>query len=125
MQTDLIRRICDLSERANVWFQATRPAVTTGPDGRPAPSPVVQLHGLLHGLPAGTLYTLLVIMLVGRGDLCPLDDFLDNYWRVSNDFARPWAAVAYMADLENLAIYLAAGVLALEATGFDEARLLQ
>jgi hypothetical protein len=120
----LISRICVLSEQANAWFQDRRRAATAGLDGRPASSPDVELHHLLHSLSPATIYTVLVIMLVGRGDLCPLDDFLDNYWRVSNDFARPWAAAAYMADMENLAIYLEEGVGALETVGVDVGGLL-
>lgn len=94
------------------------PVVSPGEDSGPPPPEKKKLRDLLASLPEDVIYTLVLLMYLGRGDF-GTDDLAKHYETVKQKFAKPdWAASQLMGKAP-LADYLSDGMAELKKSGID------
>ena len=99
------------------------PLVHPGEESGPPPPEEKKLRQLLARLPADTVYKLLLIMSLGRGDF-DTTDLGSRYEELKERFEKPEQAAAQMVAKPGLADYLADGLDELKKNDIDADTLL-
>ena len=81
------------------------PMIRAGEDSGPPPPEDAQIQALLKSLPEDQLYTLILLMYVGRGDFSA-DRLLPAYQTMKETFPSKELAIAQMTGRKTLAEYL-------------------
>jgi hypothetical protein len=122
----IIDRVCALADAVWAHWDAERrkrcptyPFCDLMADLGPPPPQEKELRDFLTSLRPGTLYALVVLMYLGRGDLETGDDLLAEYERASNLCHKPAQAVEVLLSKVSLASSLRAGVEKLARAGRD------
>ena len=122
----IIDRVCALADAIGAHQDAERrkrcptyPFCDLMADLGPPPPQEQELQDFLTSLSPGTLYALVVLLYLGRGDIEPADDLLAEYERASNLCHQPAQAVEGLLSKVSLASSLRAGVEKLARAGRD------
>lgn len=94
------------------------PIVPSEDDSLPSPPQDAELRSLFDGLPPDTIYAILLVMYLGRGDF-RASDLESNLARVRKTFPHPQWAAAQMLSKASLADYLADGLAELKKANMD------
>lgn len=90
------------------WYP-TYPVISPGEEGPPSPKEEKELRKLLRSLPEETIYRLILIMYLGRGDF-GADDLAGSYEALKQTFGKPEWAASQMMEKAPLAQYLSDGL---------------
>src|SRR4051812_43730431 len=94
------------------------PFIKLGENDGPHPPEEEALRDLFSNLPEKTIYQLLLIMYLGRGDYST-DDLAGRYEDLRHKFEKPEWAVSQMMEKTPLAEYLRDGLDELMKSGID------
>jgi hypothetical protein len=94
------------------------PMITPGEDSGPPPPEKKRLRDLLGNQPEEVIYSLVLIMYLGRGDF-GAEKLAEQYEEVKKRFAKPEWAVAQMMEKAPLGDYLRDGLAELSKAGID------
>ena len=126
-----IEEVISLSEEIQAYWEAELPKrhpdypfVHSGEDSGPPPPSEERLKELLENLPKEVIYTLALIMYVGRGDF-GTDDLAGHYKEVKRMFDKPTAAIRQMMQKSLLADHLRDGLDELRKSGVDVDHLVE
>lgn len=118
-------KVIDLSTAIDNYWNAELPkrhphypVVSPGEDSGPPPPESLQLENLLRGLSKDDVYTLTLLMHLGRGDFGP-ENLTANYEALKKRFPKPDRAIAQLIGKASLADYLTDGMAELEKNGLD------
>lgn len=89
------------------------PVISLTQKGPPPPKEERELRNVFRSLPSETIYQLLLVMYLGRGDF-GADDLSGSYEALKQTFDKPERAVSQMMEKAPLADYLSDGLLELE-----------
>ena len=109
-------RAIDLSRKVRDYYAAelpkrhpNYPLVGLDEESVPPPPEEMELRDFFATLSEDTIYQLILIMYLGRGDF-GTDDLADYYETLNDTFVDPNHAVSQMMDKAPLADYLADGI---------------
>jgi hypothetical protein len=85
------------------------PVVSPAEEGPPPPKEERELRNFLRSLPSETIYRLLLVMHLGRGDF-GTDDLPGSYEALKQTFGKPEWAASQMMQKAPLAEYLSDGL---------------
>jgi hypothetical protein len=89
------------------------PVIGPAQEGPPPPKEERELRNFLRSLPAETIYRLLLVMYLGRGDF-GTDDLPGRYEALKQTFDMPERAASQMMEKVPLGDYLSDGLLELK-----------
>ncbi|MFO0845083.1 MAG: DUF3775 domain-containing protein [Gemmataceae bacterium] len=98
------------------------PMVGAGEKSPPPPPERKKLRELLTRQAEDTIYQLLLVMYLGRGDFGP-GELAEHFESLKEQFATPREAIAQLMGKAPLGDYLAEGLSALNQAGLDPDRL--
>jgi hypothetical protein len=122
----VVEEVISLSEEIQAYWDTELPKrhrdypiVHPGEDSGPPPPAEKRLRDLLASLPNDAIYTLALIMYVGRGDF-GTDDLARHYKEVKKMFGgSATTASRRMMEKASLAYYLRDGLAELKKSGID------
>ncbi len=94
------------------------PIIDASEDSGPPPPEEAQLRKLLDGLPADTIYELILLMYLGRGDI-DTRDLAGDLQQMRDTFPKPAHAISQMVGKVPLGEYLSDGLERLRNDGID------
>ncbi len=89
------------------------PLISPAQAGPPQPDETRELRAFLRSLPPATIYRLVLLMYLGRGDF-GTDDLAGSYEALKQTFGKPEWAASQMMGKTPLAEYLSDGLLELK-----------
>lgn len=89
------------------------PVISLAQKGPPPPKEERELRNFLRSLPSETIYRLILVMYLGRGDF-GTDDLPGSYEALKQTFDNPEWVASQMMEKVPLAEYLSDGLLELE-----------
>lgn len=89
------------------------PVISPAQQGPPPPKEERELRDFLGSLPSETIYRLILLMYLGRGDFGP-DDLPGSYEALKQTFGKSEWAASQMMEKAPLAEYLSDGLLELK-----------
>jgi hypothetical protein len=122
----IVQEVISLSEEIQAYWEVELPKrhpdypfVHSGEDSGPPPVAEKRLEEFLGSLPKEIIYTIALIMCVGRGDF-GTDDLAGHYKEVKRMFGRSASAASrQMMQKSSLADYLRDGLDELRKSGVD------
>jgi hypothetical protein len=124
------RQVIGLADAIRTYWEAELPKrhpdyplVHPGEDSGPPPPEEKKLQHLLAKLPADTVYKLLLIMFLGRGEF-DTTDLGSRYEELKERFEKPDEAAAEIVEKPTLVEYLADGLEELKKHDIDVDTLL-
>lgn len=113
-------RVIMLARKVREYYDAELPKwypdypfISPAQQGPPPPKEARELRSLLGSLPSETIYRLILLMYLGRGDF-GTDDLPGRYEALKQTFGKPEWAVSQMMEKGPLAEYLSDGLLELK-----------
>lgn len=110
--SEAVREIIRLGDASRAYWDRELPKhhphypkIRAGEDSGPPPPEDAQIQALLKSLPEDQLYTLILLMYVGRGDFS-VDHLLPAYQTMKEMFPSKDLAIAQMTATRTLAEYL-------------------
>ena len=109
----LARKVREYYDRELPKWYPDYPLIDPAQKGPPSPKEERELRRLLTSLPSGTIYQLVLLMYLGRGDFGP-DELPGRYEALKQTFGDPEWAASQMMGKAPLAEYLSDGLLELK-----------
>jgi Protein of unknown function (DUF3775) len=110
--SEAVREIIRLGDASRAYWDRELPKhhphypmIGAGEDSGPPPPEDAQIQALLNSLPEDQLYTLLLLLYVGRGDFSA-DHLLSAYQTMKETFSSRDLAIAQITGMTALAEYL-------------------
>jgi hypothetical protein len=110
--SEVVRQVIRLGDVSRAYWDRELPKhhphypmIRAGEDSGPPPPEDAQIEALLKSLPEDQLYTLILLMYVGRGDFSA-DHLLPAYQAMKETFPTKDLAIAQMTGKRTLAEYL-------------------
>jgi hypothetical protein len=114
--SEVAEKVIALARRVREYYDAELPKwypdyplINPAQDGPPSPKEEQELRNLLRSLPADTIYRLILVMYLGRGDF-GVEDLAGNYEALKQTFGKPEWAASQMLEKAPLGEYLADGL---------------
>jgi Protein of unknown function (DUF3775) len=123
------RKVIGLAREVHDYYAAELPRrhrhyplVSADEESAPPPPAEKELRAFLSSLPEDTLYQLILIMYLGRGDF-GVDDLAGYYQTLKGTFGDPEQVASQMTDKAPLADYLSDGLEELRKQRIDVNRM--
>ena len=122
---DMVNQVIDLSQQINHYyddempkFHSDYPLIQINEVGPPPPPSEMALKKLVMSLPDHSIYQLMMIMYLGRGDFS-VDDRDERVIQLQKTFPARKQAITQIISKGPLAKYLIAGLATLTRYGID------
>jgi len=119
---DLARQISDYYTSELPKWHPNYPLVNLGEESAPPPPEEKELQAFLASLPEETIYQLVLLMYLGRGDF-GTDDLAGTHEDLKRTFGKAEHAASQMMGKAPLADYLADGLAELRKQGINVDKL--
>lgn len=118
--SEATERVITLARKVREYYDAELPnwypdypVISLAQEGPPTPKEERELRNLLGSLPSETIYRLMLLMYLGRGDF-GADDLRGSYQALKQTFGKSEWAASQMMEKAPLAEYLSDGLLELK-----------
>jgi hypothetical protein len=123
--SETTHRVIDLAREVRDYYATELPkrhpdypVIHLDEESAPPPPAEAELRSLLKSLSGDTIYQLLLIMYLGRGDL-GTDELAGTYEELKDSLAKPEYAASQLMDKAPLSDYLADGLAELRRHKID------